>query len=180
MALATDWSKLSTLVVVRTVGKEARAPSSGQHRLQHYVDRRLWPSANGPRQCDDPRGRNVRSPGFSFTLTYGLCIGAQQFTCGFLFTWIVIFGHSYFLRNVRIRYMWVAALKRAHYSTSGAEKGWFFSKGVEGCAAGHWVNGNSQLLPTSKEFSNFKDLLGLLCFFGLERIEPINVLLSMF
>lgn len=57
VALATDRSKLSALVVVRTVGKEARAPSSGQHRLQHYVDRRLWPSANGPRQCDDPRGR---------------------------------------------------------------------------------------------------------------------------
>lgn len=43
-------------------------------------------------------------------------------------------------------------------------------------ATGSWHGQFSYV--SSKEFSKLKDLLGLLCFLGLEGTEPINLLLS--
>lgn len=58
-----------------------------------------------------------RNLGFAFILTYGRDTSMQQFPRGFLFSGTGVSVHSYFLRrNVRIRYMWVAVLKRVHYS----------------------------------------------------------------
>lgn len=65
-------------------------------------------------------------------------------------------------KNVRIRYVWVAALERAHYFFVEVL---FFRKEEEGYDAGHWIMALPVCYVSSKEFSNFKDLLDLLRFF---------------
>lgn len=109
VTLSTDLSKRSPLIVVTTVvGDTAQAPSSGQHELQHSLDKRLrLLHLHHTSLSECPREATQRSPGLSFTR---LCITIQQFTCGSLFSWIVISVISCLRKNVRIRYVWVAAL----------------------------------------------------------------------
>lgn len=112
-ASPTDLSKLFHLHVVMTVGgNKARAPSSGQHWLQHSrPEARIVCNCSTLAYPSTSRGRTQRSPGFSSTL---LCKSIQQFACGFLFPWTVSSVQSCSRRPVRIRYVWAAARKRPH------------------------------------------------------------------
>lgn len=108
------WAICTLIVVMTIVGNKARAPSSGQHQLQHSLDKRLGLSAIVPSTLVylNTLEAEYRSPGFSFTL---LCINIQQLLVGSFFNGLWFLIIPCLRRNVRIRYVWVAALKRAHY-----------------------------------------------------------------